>query len=129
MPTPRVRAPRRPTAGVPAGRVPPSGISWRLGRLLADSADPELPARHPHLLQAHEYLFRHAFGQVDETMVFPNIHTADVYAFDSRLVGDRADDITGLDAVVRPHFDAKSFHLGRGRFGALACRRLGLRRR
>src|ERR1700722_4459378 len=80
--------------GMPARRIP-----RRFGRLLADPADTEFPAHHPHLLQFLEYLLRHAFRQVDEAMIFSNIHAADVHAFNSSLIGDRADDIAGLDTM------------------------------
>ena len=87
------------------------GFRRRLGRLLGDLADPQLAARHPHLLQRLEYLLRHAFRQVDEAVVLADVDPPDVHALDARLVGDRADDVARLDAVYRPHFDAKSFHV------------------
>src|ERR1700680_1417044 len=56
-------------------------------------------------------------------MVLPNIHAADMHALDTRLVGNGADDISGLDSMYRPYFDAKSFHWARG--GSVACARGG----
>src|ERR1700721_644834 len=108
---------------MPAGR-----ISRRLGRLLAHPADPKLTTHHPNLLQILEYLLRHAFRQVDETMILTNVHPAYVHALDPRLVGDGTDDVAGLDSMYRPHFDAKSFHQTGGRFGArlVRGRRMGL---
>src|SRR6267378_499345 len=100
-------------SAMPAGR-----ITRRLGRLLADPADAKLTAHHTHLLQILEYLARHAFRQVDEAMILPNGHAADVYSLDARLVGNGTHDIAGLDSMYRPYFDAKSFHEAGGGFGA-----------
>src|ERR1700728_2290062 len=107
--------------------MPPSRVPRRLGRLLADPADAELTSRHAHLLQFLEYLLRHAFRQVHETMILPDIHPADVNALDPRLIGNGTDDVAGLDTVYRPYFDAKSFHWAGGGFGAGLARRRSLR--
>src|SRR5882672_9579475 len=115
--------------GAPDAGVPPGRIARRLGRLLAHPADAQLTAHHTHLLQILEYLFRHAFRQVDEAMILPNIHAADMYALDSRLVGDGADDIAGLDPMYRPYFDAKSFHGAGGGLGSRLARAFGWGRR
>src|SRR5216683_7228628 len=117
------------TAGLSAAGMPASRITRRLGRLLADPADAKLTAHHTHLLQILEYLFRHAFRQVDEAMILSNIHAADVYALDARLVGNGADDVAGLDSMYRPYFDAKSFHEAGGGFGAGLARPFDRRRR
>src|SRR6202041_3670175 len=107
---------------MPAGR-----ISRRLGRLLADPADPKLTTHHPDLLQILEYLLRHAFRQVDETMILTNVHPAYMHALDPRLIGDGTDDVAGLDSMYRPYFDAKSFHQAGGGFGAGLAWRRGIR--
>src|SRR5258708_7025675 len=118
-----------PIARLSATGMPAARITRRLGRLFADPADAKLTAHHTHLLQILEYLFRHAFRQVDEAVILPNIDAADVYSLDARLVGNGADDVAGLDSMYRPYFDPKSFHEARGGFGPGLARPVGRGRR
>src|SRR5580698_10922996 len=101
----------------------PKRRARRFRGLFAHAADPQLPAGHAHLLQLLEYLLRHALRQVHVAVVFANVHAPDVHTLDVRFVGDGADDVSGLDTMYRPDFDAKSFHLCRTRSaGTLLCR-------
>ncbi len=79
--------------------MPACRIAGRFRRFFADPAYTEFSTRYSHLLQFLEYLLRHAFGQIDETVVFPYVNSADVDAFDFRLVRYRADDIARLDSM------------------------------
>ena len=64
-----------------------------------DLGDPQFAAGQARLLQCLENLSRHAFGQLDEAMVLPDIHPPDVRAVEARLVRDRTDDVARLDLV------------------------------
>src|SRR4029077_19479186 len=75
-----------------------------------------LLARNPHLLQDLEHVRRHAFGQIDESVILADVDAADVLAVQARLVGDRADEVAGLHAVVVADFDAEGFEAGVGAF-------------
>ena len=71
--------------------------SLRLG--LQRAADLQLLARDAHLLQLAEHFLRHAFRQIDEAVIVADHDAADVLAVEAGFVGDRADDVAGLDAV------------------------------
>src|SRR6185437_12667232 len=68
--------------------------------------DAQLLLHHPYLLQVLEHFLRHAVGQVDQAVVVADAEAADVLAFQPRLVGDRADDIARLHAVLVADLDA-----------------------
>src|SRR6185437_9576991 len=68
--------------------------------------DAQLLLHHPYLLQVLEHFLWHAVGQVDQAVVVADAEAADVLAFQPRLVGDRADDIARLHAVLVADLDA-----------------------
>src|SRR5580704_11990925 len=105
----RLRRPRFPRNRT----VTPKRRARRFRRFFSYAADAQLAPCHAHLLQLLEYLLRHALRQVHVAVVFANVHAPDVHTLDVRLVRDGPDDVSGLDTVYGPDFNAKSFHLGR----------------
>src|SRR5688500_4775877 len=88
--------------------------------LLAQPAELELLPRHPHLLQVLEDMLGHAVWQVDQAVVVEDLDAADVLGIELGFVGDGADDVAGLHAVLVADFDAVGLEafLALGRAGA-----------
>src|SRR5690349_16024339 len=59
-----------------------------------------------------ERVLGHAFRQVHQAVVVADINSTDVLAFQLRFVGDRADDVAGLHAMIMADLDAEGFHVG-----------------
>jgi hypothetical protein len=78
-------------------------------RLAVHPADAQLLTHHANFLQAAEDVPGHALGEVDEGVIVTDVHVADVFAFQTGLVGDRADDVARLHAVGVAHFEAEGF--------------------
>src|SRR6201991_1595211 len=68
--------------------------------------DLQLLLGDPHLLQVGEDLRRHAFGQVDQAVVVTDADATDELGLDAAFVGDGADDVARLYAMLVAHFDA-----------------------
>src|SRR5690606_27125820 len=85
-------------------------------------AHAQRPAGDPHLLKVLEQLGRHALRQVDQAVVAADVDAADVTRFQFGLVGDRADDVARLDAMLVADVDAKGLlaELGFATRGMLA---------
>ena len=105
-------------------------------RLAVHPTDPQLLPRNTNLFQAAEDLARHSGRQIDKAVVIANIHVTDVTAFQTGLVGNRTDDVTGLHPVGVPNLQPEclvneivaaraAIALGRS-FGAVADTALGL---
>src|SRR3954471_3978016 len=68
--------------------------------------DLQLLLGNPPLLQVGEDLRRHAVRQVDQAVVVTNADATDELCFDAAFVGDGADDVARLHAMLVAHFDA-----------------------
>lgn len=77
--------------------------------------DSQLLAADPGSLQRLKNVLRHSFGQVDRAEVRINLDRSDELAFNARLVGYRADDVPGCDAVIATNLDSVPDHAGFGR--------------
>jgi nicotinate-nucleotide adenylyltransferase len=95
-------------------------------RFLAAARDAQLLAGHPDLLQVLEDFRRHAGGQVDEAVVALDVDAADVLAVEAGFVGDRADDVARLHAVVVADFDAERLETFVGHVRAAFAMRVAL---
>src|SRR6266702_1904012 len=78
-------------------------------RLAVPAADPQFLPDHAYFLQASKDILGHALGQIDETVIVTDIHLSDVPPLEPRLVGDRANDVTGLHAMHVPDLEAEGF--------------------
>lgn len=77
--------------------------------LRVDTADTQLHSAHPYGLETVESLFRHADWKIHKAVIVADVDVPDVAAVDVRLIGDGADDISGLDAVCMADFDTVRF--------------------
>src|SRR5512134_629407 len=68
--------------------------------------DRQLLSADPDLAKALKHVLRHAGRQAHDRVVVEDLDTADVNGVDTRFVGDRADDVAGLHAVLAAHLDA-----------------------
>src|SRR5574337_1034929 len=108
----RLLAPRRLAAARP--RPEAAGFAqagWlvrrrRTGVVAVPFLDAQLLLHHPYLLQVLEDFLRHAVGQVDQAVVVADAEAADVLAVQAGLVGDRANDVARLHAVLVADLDA-----------------------
>ena len=98
----------------------------------------QLATHNTHFLQAAENLFGHTLGQIDEAVILVNIDVPDVAPLETRLIRNRADDISGLHTVCVSDFDTvrlegyvawRAARLARGRtlVTATTLRTLGAR--
>ena len=76
-------------------------------------------AGYPDFFQVFEDFLRHVFGQVDQAVIALNVDATDVLAVEAGFVGDCADDIAGLHAVVVANLDAKGLEARFGRMCAV----------
>lgn len=72
-------------------------------------ADLERLAGDTDFLQLEEDLLGHAAGKIDEAVIVLDHNAADVTAFEANLVGNRADDVARLHAVVVADFNTVRF--------------------
>ena len=79
------------------------------GRLAVHTADPQFLSSHTYFLQVAKNVLGHAFGQIDEAVIVTDVHLPDVTPFETRLVGDRANNVAGLHAVSMADFQAEGF--------------------
>ena len=86
----------------------------RRSAALFQPAQAQLLAGHPDFLQVPLDFFGHAFGQIDQAVVVEDFDAADVPAVHLRLVGDGADDVGGLHAMLMADLDAIGLHAGLG---------------
>src|SRR5215469_13507645 len=138
----RLLAPRRLAAALAVRVLFAAGMAARMGRLEAafarcvfaaavlvaiPFADAQHLLVHPHLFQVLEHFAGHAVGQVDQTVIAADAEAADELAFQSRFIGDGADDVARFHAMLVADFDAIGALAGFGRVRAdLARRELAL---
>src|SRR5579859_2427656 len=87
--------------------------TWLVRRRFAGAAvvavpflDAQLLLAHPHFLQVLEHFLGHAVGQVDQAVFAADAEAADKTAFQARFIGDGADDVAWLHAMLVADFDA-----------------------
>src|SRR5262245_54927819 len=98
---------------------PPELSAWpwprRLRRRLIARSDTkrELLAADPRVLQLLVSLVGHAFGQIHCRIRVEDLDAADVHRIDRGFIRDRADDVTGLHAMLVSYRDAIAYAAAR----------------
>jgi hypothetical protein len=85
-------------------------VLFRARRLGVHARDAQLGAANLHLLQLAEDFLRHAFGQVDEAVIFADVDMSNEFAVEAGFIGNRTHDISRQHALGMTDFDAEGFH-------------------
>jgi hypothetical protein len=69
-----------------------------------------MPPEDNDFLQTAKDFTRHPFGQIHETVVASNLDAADVSRIQPRFVGNRSNNIPGLNTMFVSDFNSECFH-------------------
>ena len=102
---------------------------WHPGWLCVRGIDTryiQLLVAHPDAFQILEQKLGHARRQLDQAVVLIDLDATNKRGIQTRLIGDRADEILRLDTVFAADFDPETLHLQIGFLRGTPARRTGL---